>query len=242
VNPLMKVFVISLKNSLHRRDAVEKELKSQSIDFEFIDAVDGRAGLHPLLSRFNEKKFIAHRGRTAEPGELGCYASHMLAWEKVLDLNEPCVILEDDFILSKEFIRGIAICENWTDNRTFIRLESWTTKRFYNVESKEDFSLKRFLKVPQCLTGYIIAPDCAKAFLGASTDIFLPVDVFIRNTYLHKQAIYGLLPSIVNHGKDAKESTIGGRTNKIKTWDVKIKKIVNRIYSACYTALYNVIS
>lgn len=242
MNLSMKIFVISLKKSQHRRAAVELEFKSQAIDFEFIDAVDGRAGLHPLLSRFNEEKFIAHRGRTAEPGELGCYASHMLAWEKVLELNEPCVILEDDFILSKEFMSGIAVCEHWTENRTFIRLESWGTKRFYNVESKDGFSLKRFLKVPQCLTGYIISPDCANVFLKASADIFLPVDVFIRNTYLHKQAIYGLTPSIVNHGKDAKNSTIGGRKNKIKTLDVRIRKMANRIQSACYTAFYNIFS
>jgi glycosyl transferase family 25 len=238
----MKIFVISLKKSKFRRDAVEQELKSQSIDFEFIDAVDGRVGEHPLLSRLNAQKFIAHRGRTAEPGELGCYASHMLGWEKVLELNEPCVILEDDFILSKEFMLGIAACQRWNETRHFIRLESWTTKRFYKVASGQGFSLKRFLKVPQCLTGYMISPSCAKAFLDASTEIFLPVDVFIRNSYLHKQAIYGLSPNIVNHGKDAKNSTIGSRENKVKTLDVKVKKIINRVYSACCTAFYNIVS
>lgn len=238
----MKIFVISLETSVQRRTLVEQEFKEQSLTFEFINAVDGRAGLHPLLNRFNESQFIAHRGRAAELGEIGCYASHMLAWQKALELNEPCVILEDDFVLSKEFIRGVTACGNWTEKRTFIRLESWTTKRFYNVESDQGFSLKRFLKIPQSTTGYIISPSCAKAFLDASREIFLPVDVFIRNTYLHKQAIYGLLPSIVSDIGDIETSIIGVRKNKINTLDVKLKKIMNRINSACRCAFYNIFS
>lgn len=235
----MKIFVISLKNSTARREVVEREFRAQSLDFEFIDGVDGRIEKDKLLKHFNENKFVAHRGRTVEPGELGCYASHMLAWEKAVELNEPCVVLEDDFILSKQFINSIKICEQWIENRTFIRLEPWKTKLVYDVESYDDFNLKRFLKVPQCLTGYMISPTCAKAFIKASSEMFLPVDVFIRHSYLHKQAIYGLTPNLLTHG-NVKTSTIGGRKNKIKSLDVKLTKLANRFYSAFYSMFYNI--
>jgi len=237
----MKIFVISLKKSVERRETVYRVLNSQSINFEFIDAIDGRVKPFPLQERFNEKKFIDHRGRPAEPGELGCYASHMLAWEKVSEINEACVVLEDDFILSDEFISGIKICERWIQDYSFIRLEPWKTKLFYSVDSYEKYSLKRFLKIPQCATGYMISPSCAKAFLSTCKEIYLPVDVFIRYSYLHKQAIYGLTPSLLTSGS-AKNSTIGGRKNKIKALDVKVTKFINRIYSSCCSAFYNVFS
>jgi glycosyl transferase family 25 len=211
----MKIFVISLKKCVALREAASRVLNSQSIDFEFIDAIDGRVKPYPFQELFNEEKFIAHRGRTVEPGELGCYASHMLAWEKVSEVNAPCVVLEDDFILSDEFVSGINICERWIQKHSFIRLEPWKTKLFYNVDCYEKYHLKRFLKIPQCTTGYMISPSCAKAFLNASKEIFLPVDVFIRCSYLHKQAIYGVTPSLLTAGS-AIDSSIGGRKEKIK--------------------------
>lgn len=235
----MNVFVISLKKAIDRREAVSQALKSQSIDFEFIDAIDGRVKPYPLQKEFNEKKFIAHRGRTAELGELGCYASHMLAWEKVTEIGEPSVVLEDDFILSKEFVSGLNVCERWSQSYSFIRLEPWKTKLCYNVDRQGKYSLKRLLKIPQCATGYIISPSCAKAFLEGSRDIFLPVDVFIRCSYLHKQDIYGLTPSLLTISK-ATNSSIGGRKNKIKTLNAKLTKFINRIYTACRSAFYNV--
>lgn len=37
------------------------------------------------------------------PGELGCFASHYLLWEKCLELNEPIVVIEDDAQLEECF-------------------------------------------------------------------------------------------------------------------------------------------
>jgi glycosyl transferase family 25 len=235
----MNIFVISLKKAVERRKTVSRELKSQSIDFEFIDAIDGRVKPYPLQDRFNEKKFIAHKGRKVELGELGCYASHMLAWEKVSEIDEPSIVLEDDFFLFDEFVSGISICERWIQKHSFIRLEPWKTKLFYNVDCYEKYNLKRFLKIPQCTTGYMISPSCAKAFLNASKEIFLPVDVFIRCSYLHKQAIYGVTPSLLTAGS-AIDSSIGGRKNKIKSLDIKLTKFINRLYSSFCSAFYNV--
>ncbi|OBU34218.1 glycosyltransferase family 25 protein [Photobacterium kishitanii] len=237
----MKVFLISLKTKKYRRQRAVQLLNEQGLDYEIIDAVDGRLGEHSLLQRYDEEKFILHRGRKALAGELGCYASHMLAWEKAIEYNQPIIVLEDDFILDANFQYVISIIKDWTVKRHFIRLEPWRTKLFYTVENKCEVTLVKFLKVPQCATGYIITPKCAKAFINASDKIMLPVDVFMRYTYLHKQAIYGVQPSVVYLGGD-ENSTIGCRKQKIKNPVIKIKKAVIRVYSATRCAFVNVIS
>ena len=76
----MKVLLISLASSITRRNNAEAILKRHEISYDIIDAVDGRLGLDPLLQRYDESGFIRHRGRKALAGELGCYASHILAY------------------------------------------------------------------------------------------------------------------------------------------------------------------
>ncbi len=237
----MKVLLISLATSTERRRKAMQVLEQNNIEYEILDAVDGRLGEHPLLRRYNEAKFILHRGRSALPGELGCYASHLLAWEKAVELDQPIVVLEDDFILSDKFTFLIQQAYQWIEKYGFIRIEPWRTRRFFTVENNQGIKLVKFLKVPQCTTGYIISPRCAQRFIDTSQEMILPVDVFIRNSYLHKQAIYGLEPSPVKPG-NAKTSTIGNRKNKINDINVRVKKTFFRVYTLFMTGITNLIS
>jgi hypothetical protein len=68
---ILKVFAISLPASLERRASVTKKLNDRNIEFEFIDAVDGRVDQHPYLKNYDEKSFLINRRRRAAPGELG---------------------------------------------------------------------------------------------------------------------------------------------------------------------------
>jgi glycosyl transferase family 25 len=190
----MKTVVISLKKSVERRTASQQYLNQYDIKFEFLDAVDGRVGKHSLLERYNEKEFLLNYGRKAVPGEVGCYSSHLLAWQYCVNVNEPIIIFEDDFILSENFLSAIATTEKLIDRYGFIRLEPTKKKPQVLIKKEGDFSLIKFLKVPQCLTCYAISPDVAKALLLKSEEITCPVDVFVRNVAMHKQSIYGLEP------------------------------------------------
>lgn len=41
-------------------------------------------------------------------GELGCYASHYLMWQKCVEINEPIIILEDDIKISPMLVEYLA--------------------------------------------------------------------------------------------------------------------------------------
>lgn len=201
----MKAVVISLKKSVARRIASQQYLNQYNIKFEFLDAVDGRVDKHALLDRYNEKEFLLNYGRKAVPGEIGCYASHLLAWQYCVDVNEPIIVFEDDFILSEDFLSAIATTEKLIDRYGFIRLEPTRKKPQILIRKEGDFSLIKFLKVPQCLTCYAICPDVAQALILKSAEITCPVDVFVRNVAMHKQRIYGLEPYFCSSGGSGSE-------------------------------------
>jgi glycosyl transferase family 25 len=119
----MKILVISLPDSQNRRAAVTDKLAAKQIPFEFLDAVNGKTDQHPYFKNYNENKFLINRRRKAALGELGCYVSHLLAWEKCLALNEAVVVLEDDFELTDNFLDGLAFTKQFLDKVAFIRLE-----------------------------------------------------------------------------------------------------------------------
>ncbi|MGF1758120.1 glycosyltransferase family 25 protein [Photobacterium sagamiensis] len=222
----MEAFVISLADSLDRRKKVKDILDKHHIHFNFIDGVDGRKGNHPLLERYNKKKFIFNYGRKAAAGEIGCYASHILAWQKCVDLNQSIIVFEDDLSVEDGVLEALNACEKVIDKYGFIRMEKTKKKPKYKVAQVDGMTLSNFLKVPQCTTCYAISPATAKAFLDNSQEICLPVDVFIRNVWMHKQAIYGLEPFFISAGGD--ESIIGKR-DKIKN-----KSMSTRIMCLAY--------
>jgi glycosyl transferase, family 25 len=229
LNNMIKIFVISLPNSLDRRAKVIEKLSSKNISFEFLDAVDGRIDNHPYLKNYNENSYLLNRNRKAAPGELGCYVSHLLAWEKCVQLNEPIVVLEDDFELTEDFVEGLLFVEQYLDKVSFIRLEKLKSNFHVNSSYKGDkFILAKQLKVGMCTTGYVITPKCSKVLLSKGREICAPVDLFLRQTLKHKQLIYALIPHIVYPTHI--DSIIGFeiRTKKEKGAILKIKRFFHK--------------
>jgi glycosyl transferase family 25 len=193
----LKIFTISLPTSLDRRAAVTKKLSDRNLDFEFIDAVDGRVDQHPYLKNYDEKSFLINRRRTAAPGELGCYVSHLLAWEKCVEVDEPIVVLEDDFELTDDFEAGIRYLENFIDQISLVRLEPLEKQFFLTSHKDPDFTLVKQLNVGMHTTGYVVTPQGAKKLLERGMTIRAPIDLYLKYTFTHDQLIHALVPHAV---------------------------------------------
>lgn len=94
----MKIFVINLERAVERRKTVLKRLHELGLNAEIIPAVDGADVDRSAL------------GPGAEPGlsdgEVGCYLSHVRAWQTIVDrgLNHA-IILEDDVVCDPSMVR-----------------------------------------------------------------------------------------------------------------------------------------
>ena len=99
------VFVISLPEAYDRRARIEQIFADLNLDFEFIDAVDGRQFdviNHPL---YDKNKRLAFYGRHLNGGEIGCLMSHKKIYQKIVDEKiSHALVFEDDVILRENFI------------------------------------------------------------------------------------------------------------------------------------------
>lgn len=108
----MKIFVISLKTSLNRRNDFDK-LNNNIINYEYFDAIDGETYIPG-----KETKIINYNSLGYSKAAIGCAMSHLSLWNKCIELNEPIIIMEDDAFVSYDFEKHInsvfkMLPQNW---------------------------------------------------------------------------------------------------------------------------------
>ncbi|WP_087023172.1 glycosyltransferase family 25 protein [Thaumasiovibrio subtropicus] len=240
----MKAVVISLESKIERYKWTRSQLKQiPSLAIEKLSAVDARAdNPHALMGRYNEQRFFNLNGRTAAPGEIGCYASHYLAWQRCVELNEPIVVFEDDIQIDAQlFNHTIEAAKAHIAECGYIRLENYSKKREHNytvASLGHHQRLIRHIKTPLCMTAYAITPSVAKAFIKKSNEFLYPVDVFMRNIWIHKKPTYGITPAGLTGGKF--DSAIGTRNFKHeKTVKTKAFKLLSKSRDVAFNGLYN---
>ncbi|MEZ8825317.1 glycosyltransferase family 25 protein [Vibrio amylolyticus] len=226
----MNPYCITLNSCEDRQAKTQEALGKAQLDVEFFIGVDARVDQHTLLDRIREKEFLHNMGRPVAIGEVGCYASHFLMWEKCVELDEPIIIFEDDFDINPEMFQNtLNIAEEHIDACGYIRIENADNHdMFYQVRTYGEQRLVKYLKIPQCMTAYAISPKCAKAFIEHSQTFDYPVDVFLRNAWIHKQPIFGVCQSGLWGGNQP--SVIGNRKRQgKKNYFVAVMKIINKI-------------
>lgn len=103
------VFVLSLPDCTDRRDAISKNLTNLGIEFEFVDAIDGRYGLDPKYENQIDRTAARRRGRILSDAEFACALSHILIYRRIVSENIAyALILEDDAVPSSKLVEFLA--------------------------------------------------------------------------------------------------------------------------------------
>ena len=104
--------VVSLKSDVYRRSNIIKLLSSFKLDFEFIDAIDGRL----MIAKDFFSLSISSRRGFLSPAELGCSLSHQKAYVEFLNSDyDFLMVLEDDIIIDNFSFFNYEFCENLND-------------------------------------------------------------------------------------------------------------------------------
>jgi glycosyl transferase family 25 len=196
--------VINLDNRPDRWERIAKNLaeKVPWLSAKRLSAVNGRenppsfkdvtkawstARLAQLFHWYRSKKCVM------SPGERGCCASHIKAWQICADQNKPLVVLEDDAVVFKNFSevvsRAVAECPKDTG-------AIW-------LSSKDRGSPKKVGKVLQkpyfvwTTVGYVIWPKAAKALLNMKP-LDAPVDNFMAVKIMDEEiSAFSVRPAVV---------------------------------------------
>ncbi len=224
----MKIFVISLPTSHARRASAASQLHKFGLDFEFFQGVFGSHVLDRYFDGYDEEQFLRNTGRMMCDGEIGCYASHLALWKKCVELDEPIVIMEDDFLLLDAFPESIRQLDRNVHQYGYIRLQEEGRARKLKEKECGNFVLWRFTKAPHGAMCYGISPSVAAVFIEQSNILTAPIDVYVKKFWSHNQPIYGLSPYMVIDSNLCRDTNIKGRKKHKKSLRVQFLRIVTK--------------
>ena len=225
----MKIFVISLPDAVERRERVARQLGELGLAFEFFDAMRGEQVIAArYFEHCDEEEWLLNTGHPMSLGEVGCFASHRSMWQKCIELDEPLMIMEDDFQLLPGFAGAVEQVAGNISECGFIRLQSETRARKQRIAARGDYTLWRYTKVPHSCMCNSMTPEVAQKLIEQTRAIYEPVDVFIKKFWEHGQPIYGLTPYTVTESRLSRKTFIPNREKVRKSLRVASTRFLRK--------------
>ncbi len=179
------VFLISLARAQDRREAICHHLRDLNIEYRLIDAVDGAK-----MSEVDINAIVA-KGIKMHPGAVGCYLSHLQAYETMKLENLPvALILEDDARLNPEIrtvLNGGLLFKDW--DYCFLDCDDHNNEGpiFYDADSGHniggEFTAYALSSGPQTTHAYMITLNAALKRLEHAYPLMKSIDLYDHLPY-----------------------------------------------------------
>jgi glycosyl transferase, family 25 len=203
----MDVFLINLARSPDRLAFMTSQLADR---FQRIDAVLGAAVPVHLAPQFSSPADLT-------PGEIGCYASHLIAAEKIVASGQAyALIMEDDVEIAADFFevanRAVQSCTAGWDAISLCgsRLGSGLHQKIGTIGSRR---LVKFVRAPKGLGAYILSYNGALRLLHPRRRC-RPIDVDMHYSCGMHFESYGVVPPPSRQVENL-SSTIGHRRHRL---------------------------
>jgi len=171
---MLKEFYINLDRCPWKREHMEKHFPRATR----VPAVDGRVEtVESILPYWADREWRdPNWNRRLTQGEIGCILSHIEVWKKVVKLNEPVIILEDDIDIVEEDYN--LLVETQLLEHDFVYLGKRPVE-----DSIEPIEINETLETPgfcYWTCGYAINPAVAEAYLNYFKDNpLIPADEIV---------------------------------------------------------------
>lgn len=191
---------INLSKDTARRDHMEAELQKAHVDGVRLDAVWWKTLTDAEQAKYySEKKNRQQYYQALVNGEKGCYASHICAWQALLDSNAPgMIVLEDDVTLHANFSSVVEAIALLPTNWDMIKLLSRPVEKIRATRPLiPGHQLIQYRRVPSWTAGYVISRSGARKLLESRLPFGRPVDVDIRFWFENDLHVFGVYPSLL---------------------------------------------
>jgi len=206
-----KFYYINLDRSHKRKEFIQEQFKKFNVDIARISAYDGATLDDELIINANKNQNRLAHFMNLTKGEIGCFMSHIKAWDMISKQKEDfAIILEDDVLVDS------SLFDDLQDILESISIDDFVdiTARggFYIYEKNELIS--KFLVPPLGLTAQIIGKNASKRLFNNSNKYIAPIDVIKQNIYQHTVNIYSTNKKYISHydymvgGSDAQNKSI----------------------------------
>ncbi len=219
---------------------MQSALGSLGLEATRISALDGRAGEHLPVSRYNEARSLSYGGAPQTETTMASFASHYCLWERIRDSGQAALVIEDDLGFEEGFLAAFHLAAARIQERRYIRLFALNHKRnVVDVEPLEEgFRLVCLTYRPLGTQAYLLSPEGAARLVEMAETWFQPVDDYMDNFWVHGVVPYAIQPYRVLHD-DQNFSYIQTGTEAYKRTTsqylrFKLRRRVNRFLAKRY--------
>lgn len=211
------VYLINLPRDAQRLAVMRQQLDAMQLPFEWVQAVYGK-DLTPAqrAALYDERANAARYHQVMTPGEIGCYASHLSVWQKLVESDAPfALVLEDDVELLPQLPAVLAavaaLPPRWDMIKLVGRDKESPWQRWPLPASAQGTDLIRYRRPPSLTGAYLVSREGAAKLLAAHRPFFRPIDVDLRHWWTSGLRLYGLAPYPIALGEESFVSSIGQR-------------------------------
>ena len=198
-------YLINLEENVVRRNNSIRQLKSLGLDWHRIDAVNGWKLSEKDIEKFYSAE--ANRYQAKSPltaPEIGCYISHLKAWERIASGNSAGgFIFEDDFLAKAEL--GSVLADISDDSGS-----TWDMIKLFSLDNSPHTIARQPLgqkheivmpyRVPSCMLGYGVTVAAAARLAEKTIPFFRPVDEDMKYFWETGLRVSLVLPSPITVG------------------------------------------
>lgn len=240
----IEILVINLDHEKERMSFQNEQLNSLEVSFERLSAYQIDDQNNPLY-----QKHYKEWQRPLSLAEVACFLSHKDAWHRVIERDEPMLILEDDALLSND-IKCTLAAMSVLQNIDYVNLEARKQRKKllsnHSLTSVCDSSLYRMYQGRSGAAGYVLWPSGATKLLQQMNMKGIAiVDKFINENY--SLNAYQLEPANIIQLDQCKSygfksplkvrSTIGARVKKAVPLKDQIRYRFKRFFCECQIGL-----
>lgn len=210
----LPVYLINLPRDRQRLLAMATQLQQLDLPFECLPAVYGKA-LSPAEREalYDEQANAARFHTPLVDGEIGCYASHLRAWQHLLDSDAPAaLVLEDDVLLRPSLLPVLRALVAQPAGWQMVKLIGRDFERpWWSQALTDGVALIGYRRLPSLTSAYVLSREGAARLLAARRPFFRPVDTDLRHWWECGLAVAGAYPYPVQHAQASQNSSIGQR-------------------------------
>lgn len=214
------VYLINLPRDTRRFAMMQAQLQRLALPFEQVPAVYGRELSEVERARLYSPALNRARFHQAMvPGEIGCYASHLQVWQRLVNSGAPhALVLEDDAELRPKLpaaLRAAAALPPHWDMIKLVGRETESVQQRWALPCNTG-ELIRYQRVPSLTCAYLVSREGALKLLRSRQPFFRPIDVDLRHWWEADLRLFGLTPYPTGQTEEATTSSIGCR--EIGAW------------------------
>jgi len=176
----MNIFIINLESNIDRKEFIQRQLDYLKLNYNFIKASTPQdiKKLYPNVKNSWQ--------RPLKEVEVACLHSHYRVWQKVINIDKPALILEDDVLISNKLKEILNYCKD-LKNIDYINLESTGRKKYLNLKNailipNIEYKIYKMYIDRNGAGGYILYPSGARKLINKfNTNNLALTDAFIKD-------------------------------------------------------------